>query len=58
MAIMGGSIGMAFALSMVAGPLIASSVGVPFLFYFVSFLFSFIPKYFLPILLIASNLIS
>jgi len=38
MAIMGGSIGMAFALSMVAGPLIASSVGVPFLFYFVSFL--------------------
>jgi MFS family permease len=38
MAIMGGSIGMAFALSMVAGPLIASNVGVPILFYFVSFL--------------------
>ena len=38
MAIMGGSIGMAFALSMVAGPFIASSVGVAFLFYFVSFL--------------------
>ena len=38
MAIMGGSVGMAFALSMVAGPLVASSFGVPFLFYFVSFL--------------------
>ena len=39
MAIMGGSIGMAFAISMVAGPLIASSFGgVPTLFFFVSFL--------------------
>jgi len=39
MAIMGGSIGMAFALSMVAGPLIASSFGgVPTLFFLVTFL--------------------
>jgi MFS family permease len=41
MAIMGGSIGMSFALSMVAGPLIASSVGVSVLFYFVAFLATF-----------------
>ena len=39
MAIMGGSIGMAFALSMVAGPFIASSFGgVPTLFFLVTFL--------------------
>jgi MFS family permease len=39
MAMMGGSIGMAFALSMVAGPAIASHFGgVPTLFYFVTFL--------------------
>jgi len=38
MAIMGGSVGLAFALSMVSGPAIASSVGVPFLFFFVCFL--------------------
>ncbi len=38
MAIMGGSIGMSFALSMVAGPTIASHYGVPVLFFFVSFL--------------------
>jgi len=38
MAIMGGSIGLAFALSMVAGPVIASYFGVNSLFYFVSFL--------------------
>ncbi len=39
MAMMGGSIGMAFALSMVAGPAIASYFGgVPTLFYFVTFL--------------------
>jgi len=38
MAIMGGSIGLAFALSMVSGPAIASSVGVPALFFFVCFL--------------------
>ena len=38
MAIMGASVGTAFALSMVAGPAIASSVGVPALFFFVSFL--------------------
>jgi MFS family permease len=38
MAIMGASVGSSFALSMVAGPAIASSVGVPALFFFVSFL--------------------
>ena len=38
MAIMGASVGSAFALSMVAGPLIASSLGVPVLFFFVTFL--------------------
>ena len=39
MAIMGGSIGMAFALSMVAGPTIATHFGgVPTLFFFVTFL--------------------
>jgi len=38
MAIMGASVGSAFALSMVAGPAIASSVGVDVLFFFVSFL--------------------
>jgi len=38
MAIMGGSIGLSFALSMVAGPVIGSSFGVPALFFFVSFL--------------------
>jgi len=38
MAIMGGSIGMSFALSMVAGPVIASSFGVNALFFFVAFL--------------------
>ncbi|SFV69300.1 MULTIDRUG-EFFLUX TRANSPORTER [hydrothermal vent metagenome] len=39
MAIMGGSIGMAFALSMVAGPTIAAHFGgVPTLFFFVTFL--------------------
>jgi len=39
MAIMGGSIGMAFALSMVAGPALANYFGgVPTLFYFVTFL--------------------
>jgi predicted MFS family arabinose efflux permease len=38
MAIMGGSIGMSFALSMVAGPVIASYFGVNALFFFVSFL--------------------
>jgi len=52
MAIMGGSIGLAFALSMVAGPAIASSFGVDKLFYFVAFLaifsifvlFKFVPN--------------
>ena len=39
MAMMGGSIGMAFAISMVAGPAIATHFGgVPILFYFVTFL--------------------
>ena len=38
MAIMGGSIGLSFALSMIAGPTIASYFGVPVLFFFVSFL--------------------
>jgi MFS family permease len=38
MAIMGASVGSAFALSMVAGPTIASSFGVPVLFFFVTFL--------------------
>ncbi len=39
MAIMGGSIGMAFALSMIAGPTIAADFGgVPTLFFFVTFL--------------------
>ncbi len=39
MAIMGGSIGMAFALSMIAGPTIAAHFGgVPTLFFFVTFL--------------------
>jgi len=39
MAMMGGSIGMAFAISMVAGPAIATYFGgVPILFYFVTFL--------------------
>ncbi len=38
MAIMGASVGASFALSMVAGPVIASSFGVPALFFFVSFL--------------------
>ncbi len=38
MAIMGGSIGMSFALSMVAGPVIASYFGVNSLFFFVAFL--------------------
>ncbi len=38
MAIMGASIGASFALSMIAGPIIASSFGVPALFFFVSFI--------------------
>jgi len=38
MAIMGASVGSSFALSMIAGPAIASSLGVPALFFFVSFL--------------------
>ena len=38
MAIMGGSIGLSFALSMIAGPTIASYFGVSVLFFFVSFL--------------------
>jgi len=38
MAIMGGSIGMSFALSMLAGPVIASHFGVNSLFFFVAFL--------------------
>ncbi len=38
MAIMGASVGTSFALSMLAGPAIASSFGVPVLFFFVSFL--------------------
>ncbi len=38
MAIMGASVGTSFALSMVAGPAIASSFGVPTLFFFVCFL--------------------
>jgi len=38
MAIMGASVGTSFALSMLAGPAIASSFGVPTLFFFVSFL--------------------